>query len=321
MKIYVTRNIPGPGIKMLEDNGHQVVVSKKDGVLTKDELIAELKADQYDGVLCLLTDQIDADIFDAVPTAKIFANYAVGYNNIDVEEAKNRNIVITNTPGVLTEAVAEHTFALMLAVMKRIPEADQFTRAGKYVGWAPELLLGEKLGGKTLGILGAGRIGAQVARYAVNGFGMKLAYYDIKKNDAVEKEFGAQFFDTPEALMSEVDVVSVHVPLLDSTRHLVNKERLHLMKPTAYLINTSRGPVVDEKALVEALKEKHIKGAALDVFEDEPALAPGLAELPNVVLTPHIASATEDARGAMSRIAAENLIAHFSGKEVPNNVS
>jgi glyoxylate reductase len=321
MKVYVTRAIPENGINLLKEAGHDVVVSEKDGVLTKEELISELKKDKYDAVLPLLTDPIDGEIFDAVPSAKIFANYAVGYNNIDVEEAKKRGITITNTPGVLTNTVAEHTIALMFSIVLRIAEADRFTRAGKYDGWAPMLLLGTDLKDKTLGILGAGRIGQRVAHIAVRGLGMKVIYYDIKQNEEFEKEYGAQFKSTVDELLSEADVVTTHVPLLDSTIHLINAERLSKMKPTAFYINSSRGKVVDEKALVEALKNGVIKGAALDVYEDEPKLAEGLSELENVVLTPHIASATEETRGAMSEIAAQNIIDFLAGKTPENEVN
>lgn len=295
-------------------------MSQKDGVLTKDELKDALSKKPYDGVLCLLTDTIDAEIFDASEATKIFANYAVGFNNIDVDEAKKRNIVVTNTPGVLTNTVAEHAFALILSMAHRIAESDAFTRAGKYVGWAPELFLGTDVKGKTLGILGAGRIGNRVAEQGKKGFDMPIIYYDIKQNDDIEKVCDAKFKATPEEVMKEADFVSVHVPLLDSTKHLINKEMLALMKPTAYLVNTSRGPVVDEEALVEALKNGVIKGAAIDVFENEPALASGLAELPNVILTPHTASATIETRQAMSKIAAQNLIDFFEGKEPPNKI-
>lgn len=318
--VYVTRKIPEAGITMLRDAGHDVDISEKDGVLTKEELLEALKAKQYDAVLCLLTDAIDGAVFDAVPSAKIFANYAVGYNNIDVTAAKERGVIISNTPGVLTDTVAEYAFSLMLAVAKRIPEADRFARAGKYEGWAPELLLGSDLKGKTLGILGAGRIGTGVAVRAHRGLEMNVIYNDIKQNEFIEKDAGATFKETPEDVLKEADVVSVHVPLLDSTRHLINAERLALMKPTAYLINTSRGPVVDEKALVEALKNGTIRGAGLDVFENEPALAPGLTELGNVTITPHIASGSEETRGKMSEIAAQNIVAVLSGENAPNQV-
>lgn len=317
--IYVTRKIPDAGIQMLTDAGHEVDVSEKDGVLTKEELLAALAAKPYDAVLSLLTDTIDGEVFDAVPSTKIFANYAVGFNNINLDDAKARDITITNTPGVLTDTVAEYAFSLMLATAKRIPEADRFTRTGKYEGWAPELLLGSDLKGKTLGILGAGRIGSGVATRAQKGLGMQVIYNDIKQSEHIEKDAEAVFKETPEEVLQEADVVSVHVPLLDSTKHLINKERLQMMKPSAYLINTSRGPVVDEAALVEALKNGTIRGAGLDVFENEPALAPGLAECENVVITPHIASASEETRNKMSEIAAQNII-DFLSEKTPENV-
>lgn len=318
--IYVTREIPEPAAGMLKERGFEVDVSTKDGVLTKDELVAALKAKPYDGVLCLLTDKVNSEIFDAAPNAKIFANYAVGFDNIDLEEAKKRGITITNTPGVLTDSVAEHAIALMLSMMHRIPEADRFTRAGKYHGWAPMLLLGSDMKGKMLGLVGAGRIGSQVATIASKGFGMRVVYNDIKQNPDFEKETGATFLPSTDEVLRKADVVSVHVPLLDSTRHLINRDRLSMMKPSAYLVNTSRGPIVDEAALVEALQQGKIKGAALDVFENEPALARGLAECENAIVTPHIASGTEGTRSAMARLAAENLIAFFDGKPPPNAV-
>ncbi len=317
--VYVTRKIPEVGLKMLREAGHDVTVSEKDGVLTKEELLSALKEQPYEAVLSLLTDSIDEEVFKTVSTAKIFANYAVGYNNIDVEAAKTAGVTVTNTPGVLTDTVAEYAVSLILTVAKRIPEADRFTRAGSYEGWAPELLLGSDLKGKTLGILGAGRIGTGVAERMSKGFGMNVIYYDIKPNEFIE-EFGAQFKETPEEVLSEADVVSVHVPLLDSTRHFINAERLAAMKSSAYLINTSRGPVVDEEALVEALKSGVIRAAGLDVFEDEPALKPGLSELENVVLTPHIASASEETRNKMSEMAAQNIIEFLAGNIPPNPV-
>ena len=311
--IYVTRKILDSGIAHLARAGHTVDVSTKDGVLSKDELVAALSSKPYDAVLCLLTDRIDKDVFAAASSAKIFANYAVGYDNIDIEEAKQRGIIVTNTPDVLTDAVAEHTLALMLALLRRIPESERFLREGKYEGWAPLLFLGTGLRGKTLGLLGAGRIGARVAHEAARGFDMRVVYHDVARNETLEKEYGAAFQNSPEEVLQTADVVSLHVPLLPSTRHLLDAKRLALMKPTAILINTSRGPVVDETALVEALRAGVIRGAALDVFENEPALAEGLAELPNVVLTPHTASATVEAREAMTDVAACDIIAVLKG--------
>ncbi|MBL7045839.1 MAG: D-glycerate dehydrogenase [Parcubacteria group bacterium] len=318
-KIFVTRNIPNGGIERLREAGHDVVVSEKDGVLTPEELKDELSKASYEGVLCLLTDKIDASVFDSAPSVRIFANYAVGFNNIDIKEAKKREVTITNTPGDLTRPVAEHTFALILTLGKHIIAANKFIREGKYSGWDPNLFVGTDLRGKTLGVLGAGNIGDAIMRIAKNGFDMDVIYYDVVRNGSAESELGAVFHDTPEGVFKNADIVSVNVPLLDSTRHLVNKERISMMKRTAFLINTSRGPVMDEEAVVEALKTNTIAGAGLDVYENEPKLADGLAELNNVVLTPHIASATGEARQSMSDLASSNLIDFFSGK-TPKNI-
>lgn len=318
--IYVTRRIPEIGIQMLKEKGFTLDISEKDGVLTKEELLGALAAKPYDGVLSLLTDTINGEVFDAVPTAKIFANYAVGFNNIDVPEAKKRGIAITNTPGALTNTVAEHAMALILACTTRTVEGDRLTRAGKYEGWGPMMLLGMDLAGKTLGVLGAGRIGSRLAHHAKHGFDMDVIYYDVKQNPDFEKETGARFCSTVEEVLKNADVVSIHVPLLDSTKHLINRDRLHMMKPTAYLINTSRGPVIDEAELVTALKGEVIAGAGLDVYENEPALSPGLADCDNVVITPHIASASVPTRDGMAKLAAENLIAFFDGKTPANLV-
>lgn len=317
--IYITRHIPESGIELLRNAGHTVEVSMKDGVLTPEELITELSRKPYDAVVSLLTDAITKEVFEAVPTARIFANYAVGYNNINLSDAQEAGVTITNTPGVLTDTVSEFAFALMLAVAHRIPESDAFTREGKYTGWGPELLLGTDLKGKTLGILGAGRIGYEVALRAHHGLGMKIVYYDVTQLPVLEQECEATFIDSVEGLLAIADVVSIHVPLLPSTEHLINTERLALMKPTALLINTSRGPVVDEDALVHALKTGVIRGAGIDVYEHEPALAEGLAELSNVVITPHIASASEGTRSEMSNMVARNIIDFLEGKE-PQNV-
>ena len=320
MKIYITRQIPDAGIKILEEKGYQVVISQKEGVLTREELIQALKGQNYDAVLCLLTDKIDGEIFEATgPQCQIFANYAVGVDNIDLIEAKKRGVIITNTPGVLTETVAEHTFALMLAIANRIPEGDKFTKEGKFQGWAPLLLLGTNISKKTLGVIGLGRIGSRVAYHAHKGFEMKILYYDPKPNLDFEKEYQASFVDL-ETLLKESDFISIHAPLLPTTYHLLGESQLKLMKKSAYVVNTSRGPIIDELALVRALKENWIKGAALDVFENEPNLTPGLVELDNVILTPHIASATEETRSKMSEMAAQNIVAVIENKEPLNKV-
>src|SRR3990167_556677 len=269
-KIFVTKQLTRLWIKKLIDAKYDIDVNPEDKVLSKDELIAFLKKGNYDGVLCLLTDKIDKDVFEAAGSqCKIFANMAVGFDNVDVSAAKEKKVMITNTPGVLTDTVAEHTFALLLAIAHRISEGKRFARAGKYHGWEPMMLLGTDVSKKTLGIIGLGRIGSRVAHHAAKGFEMKVLYYDVKRDEQFEKEYGAEFKATPEELLKEADFVSIHVPLLDSTKHLINAERLSMMKPTAYLVNTSRGPVIDEKALVEALKNKVIRGAALEVFENE----------------------------------------------------
>lgn len=319
-KIYITRRIPEAGPEKLRAAGHEVIVSEKDGVLTRDELLGALKEHDPDAVVSLLTDTVDEEVFAAAPNAKIFANYAVGFNNIDLAAAGTRGVVVTNTPDVLTDTVAEHTIALMLTATSRTAEGDRFVRAGRYDGWAPMLLLGSDMRGKTLGIIGCGRIGARVAEIAHKGLGMRIAYTDLAQNPDLEAQVSATYFDSPDALLPEVDVVSIHVPLLEATRHLINAERIARMKPGAYIVNTSRGPVIDEHALTAALKERRIKGAALDVFENEPDLAPGLCELDNVVLTPHIASATEETRGKMSEMVADNILAVLAGQEPPNAV-
>lgn len=317
-KVFITRMVPQSGIKMLKDNGYGVVVNPEDKILEKEELITALKGQNYDALFCLLTDKIDREVMDSFgPQLKVIANMAVGFDNVDVEEAKKRGIIITNTPGVLTDTVAEHTFALMLAIAHRIAEADKFTRAGKYTNWAPMLLLGSNLSGKTLGIIGLGRIGSRVAHHAVKGFEMKVLYYDVNRNEDFEKEFGAIFMALDD-LLKQSDFVSIHVPLLDSTRHLINAENLKLMKQTAYLINTSRGPIVDEHALAISLSNGEIRGAALDVFEFEPKVTPELVTLDNVILTPHIASATEETRSKMSALAATNIIEALEGRIPPN---
>ena len=323
-KIFVTRKIPDAGITKLKSAVYEVEVNPEDRVLTKDELIKHIKRIKPDAVLALLTDKLDADVFEVAsaqkPTVKIFANMAVGFDNMDVEAAKKAGIMVSNTPGVLTDTVAEHTFALMLAIAHRVSEADRFSRAGKYHGWEPMMLLGTDVSKKTLGILGLGRIGSRVAHHAAKGFDMKVLYYDVKRNEEFEKEFSAQFCQMVVDVLQKSDFVSIHVPLLPTTKHLLNAETFKMMKPTAYLINTSRGPVIDEKALAEALKNGVIKGAAIDVFENEPAIDNDLIGLENIILTPHIASATEETRAKMAELAAENIIAALSGKEPPNLV-
>ncbi|MEK7163170.1 MAG: D-glycerate dehydrogenase [Patescibacteria group bacterium] len=320
-KVFITRKIPDLAEKMLRENDFDVDVWPRDRAMSRKEIIKRLKKEKYDAVLCLLTDKMDAKIFDASPATKIFANYATGYDNIDVEEAKRRNIAVTNTPGVSSIAVAEHAFAMMLALTTRLVEGDTFIRKGKYLGWAPMNFVGTDFTGKTIGLIGVGNIGSQVARMAYGGFGAKIIYTDIRQNREVEEKYGAQKCESLESLLAQADMVSLHVPLIDSTYHLINETRLKMMKPTAFLINTSRGPVVDEATLVKALQNKTIRGAALDVFEFEPRLAFGLAKLSNVILTPHIASARESVRREMARLSAQSIIDFFAGKTPENKVN
>ena len=319
MKVFVTRQIPEAGIKLLQEKGYEVSVYQGDEMIPRAELLESVKG--CDAILPLLTDKMDAEVFEAAgPQLKVVANYAVGFDNINLEDAKKHNVFTTNTPDVLTETVAEHAFGLILSIAQRITEGDRFTRAGKYHGWKPMLMLGNDVSHKTLGVLGLGRIGSRVAHHGAKGFDMNVIYYDVKRNEAFEKEYGAEFIADPEELLKRADFISVHVPLLPTTKHLINAERLKMMKPTAYLVNTSRGPVIDEVALVDALKNKVIRGAGLDVFENEPQLAPGLAELENVILTPHAASATEETRAKMSEVAAFNIIDALEGVRPRNNL-
>lgn len=316
-RVFITRMLPQPAIDMLKER-FDVDIYQEDRAIPREVLLERVKG--VDALLPLLTDKIDAEVMDAAgPNLKIIANYAVGYDNIDVEEATRRGIVVTNTPGVLTETTADLAWALLMAIARRIVEADKFTRAGKFKGWGPMMFLGSDVYGKTLGIVGAGRIGTAVAMRS-KGFNMKVLYTDVRRNETLERELGARKVELDE-LLKEADFISLHVPLTPETHHLIGERELKMMKKTAYLINTSRGPVIDEKALVEALKNGEIAGAALDVFENEPELTPGLAELDNVVLTPHIGSASVETRTRMATLAAENIIAYFEGRRPPTAVN
>ncbi len=316
-KVFVTQNIPQAGLDLLMKEC-EVFVNTEDRVLSKAEIMEQLKG--MDGMLCLLTDEIDGEIMDAEPNLKVISNYAVGFNNINVDEATKRGIPITNTPGVLTETTADFAWTLLMGIARRLVEADKFTRAGKFKGWRPRLLLGSDIYGKTIGIVGMGRIGQAMARRA-KGFNMNILYYDEYRPDAkLEKELGITYVPFDE-LLQKSDYVSIHVPLMESTHHFIGERELKLMKKSAYLINSARGPIVDEKALVKALKEKEIAGAGLDVFEDEPELAPGLAELDNVVIAPHIASATVETRSKMATMAAEGCLSVLKGEKPVNLVN
>jgi len=322
MKISITFNPKGfadQGLAKLKASGHTLKIAKETYGISRKDMLALVKG--ADAVWPLLTERIDEAFFSSVgPQLKIVANYAVGFDNVDLPAAKKNGVIVTNTPhDKVNEAVAEHTFALMQSLARRIPEANAYAKAKKYKGWNPTLMLGTDLGGKTLGIIGAGRIGAAVARRAVHGFGMKLVYSDQRRNPDLEKEFNAKQLSM-EKLLETSDFVSLHVPLLPSTKHLISTDAFSLMKKTAFLVNTARGPIVDEKALLRALKTKRIAGAGLDVFECEPAIDCDVTDnlelksFENVILTPHIGSATIEAREAMGVVAAENILAVLSGK-------
>jgi glyoxylate reductase len=279
--------------------------------MSKTELIQRLRG--IHGLICHIVSTIDDEVFGASPDLKVVANVAVGYNNIDVAAARRRGIVITNTPDVLTETTADFAWALLMAAARRVIEADQYARGGQWKAWKWDLLWGFDVHGKTLGVLGFGRIGRAVARRA-GGFGMRILYHDAQRPEpAVERELRATFAD-PDTLLRESDFVTVHAPLMAETRHLVSETALRKMKKTAILINAARGPIVDEAALVRALSEGWIAGAGLDVFEEEPKIHPGLLPLRNVVLAPHIASASNDTRLAMATLAVRNCLAVLEGK-------
>jgi glyoxylate reductase len=279
--------------------------------LSKPELIARLRG--KDGLICHIISSIDDEVLAAAPTVKVVANVAVGYNNIDVDAAHRRGVVVTNTPDVLTETTADFAWALLMATARRVVEADRFARSGQWHRWQWDLLWGADVYGKTLGLVGFGRIGRAVARRAL-GFNMRVLYQDAVRADAaVERELSVSREEL-ETVLREADFVSLHTPFLPETRHLMNERTLRLMKKSAILVNASRGPVVDEAALVRALQEGWIAGAGLDVFEEEPKIHPGLIPLTNVVLAPHIASASSDTRVAMATLAVRKCLAVLEGK-------
>jgi len=317
--ILVTQPIPENGIVRLRTVGKVKILGKPGVTPLRTVLRAEAK--KADALVTLLTDKIDANFLKGAPQLKVIANYAVGFDNIDIATARELGIPVTNTPGALTDSVAEMTVALTLALAKRLVDADKFVRAGKYKGWRPDIFIGSQITGKTLGLVGCGRIGKSVARMLGKGMGMKVVYHDIHRlSNEDEKELGLTFMPLPEVL-AQADVISVHVNLTPETHHLIGVKELKTLKKTALLINTSRGPVIDERALVIALKNKKIAGAGLDVFEFEPKLSAGLTKLENVILTPHIASATTEARSQMAELVADNVIAALNGVIPPHKVN
>jgi len=317
-KVYVTREMPERGLSIIKQR-FEAEVWQDYAPLPKKTIIE--KAAKVDALATLLSDQIDAEVFDAAPNLKIVAQMAVGFDNIDVKEATKRGIYVTNTPGVLTETTADFAWALLMAVARRVVEADKYVRLGKWkVGWHPMMMQGRDVYGATIGIVGLGRIGCAIAKRA-KGFDMTVLYYDVIRRPDFEKEYYIQFTQL-DTLLQKADFVTINVPLTKETHHLMNEEKLRLMKKTAYLINNARGPIVDEKALYKALKDGWIAGAALDVFEQEPTPVQNpLLKLDNVVVAPHISSASYETRSRMAEMVAENLVAFFEGKTPPNLIN
>ncbi len=315
-RVLLTRLLPHAAIEFLKK--YVVLdINTENRTLARKEILEKI-GDQ-DGLISVLTDTIDAEIIEAGGNLKIISNYAVGYDNIDVLAATKRKIPVTNTPCVLTETTADLTFALLLSVARRIVEADRFVHDGKFKGWEPMLLLGSDIHDKTLGIIGFGRIGKAVARRAC-GFNMRIIYYELKRlSSDIEMTYGVEYRALDD-LLKEADFVSIHTPLTESTYHLIGERELLLMKKTAFLINTSRGPIIDEKALVRALKEKEIAGCALDVFEREPEVKRALLAMHNAILVPHIGSASIDARTKMAMMVVEDVIAVLARKTRPPNI-
>lgn len=313
-KVFITRKIPDIAIKMLKSK-YSVRINKEDRQLTKKQIIKRAK--NVNAILSLLTDRIDKEVMVAAKGLKVIANYAVGYDNIDINEAKKRGIIVTNTPGVLTETTADLAWALLFATARRIVEGDKFIRESRFDGWKPTLLLGYDIYGKVLGVIGTGRIGTAFALRS-KGFNMKVLYYDKKRNPIVEKECkGKQV--TMNRLLKESDYISVHIPLNKETYHLIGDKEIECMKKTVILINTSRGAIIDEMALADALRKNVIAGAGLDVYEREPSITRKLLNLGNVVLTPHIGSASYETRAKMAVMAAQSIIDVLEGK-MPKNI-
>lgn len=314
-QVLVTRKIYERPLQLLREKA-EVTVNLEERAMTAEEIIAALPGKM--GLLAMGGDPMTSTVLEAGKDLKIVANNAVGFNNIDLAAASRLKIAATNTPDVLTDTTADLAFSLILGVARRIAEADRFVRAGKWVGWTPGLMIGSDVHGKTLGIVGLGRIGSAVARRG-QGFNMRIVYNDIRRLDpAIEQQHQLQFLPLRE-LLKTADFVTLHVPLAPDTKHLIGQKELQLMKKSAFLINASRGPVVDEKALVEALRSGSIAGAGLDVFEAEPKVTPELLKMENTLLVPHIGSATDETREKMALVAVNNILAVIRG-EVPPNI-
>jgi len=312
-RILITRRLPEEGIGKLLDTA-DVDIWPEDGPMPRESMLERIAP--ADAIISLLSDRIDEEAMDAAPSLKAIANYAVGYDNIDVGAATSRGIPVLNTPGVLTDATADLAFSLLLSVARRVVESDRYVREGRFRIWEPKLLLGKELKGRTLGVVGAGQIGSAVMRRA-RCFGMELAYHSRKRRPGLEEELGCEFLPLDE-LLERSDFITLHVPLTEETRHMIGRSELKMMGPGSVLINTSRGAVVEENALVEALKNGDIWGAGLDVYEEEPRVHSDLIGLDNVVLLPHLGSATEETRTKMAELAVNGLMTVLSGG-VPEN--
>ncbi len=314
MKVLITSRIPEQIVSLIQRE-HEIEINDLERPMDRSDLLKLLR--DKEGLLCTISDRIDEELLANAPLLKMIANYGVGFDHIDVAGASRRGIPVSNTPGVLTDATADLTFALILAVARRVVEGDQRTRKGQFRFWAPLLFLGRQVTGKTLGIIGFGQIGQAVAKRAI-GFDMRVLYHSRRRMDSpIEQKFSAEYSDL-DLLLKESDFVSLHVPLTEKTRHMIGLRELNLMKQSAYLINASRGPVVNESELLQALRENKIAGAGLDVYENEPDLTPGLTDLENVVLLPHVGSATVETRTRMAEMAAENLLVGLKGHTPPN---
>jgi glyoxylate reductase len=315
-KVLVTKPVFPEAMEFLKSQV-SIDANLEDRVLSKQELISRLQGRQ--GAVTLLTDIVDREVLESIPDVRIICNIAVGFNNVDIENASRLGILVTNTPGVLTETTADFAWTLLMAAARRIVEGDSFARSGEWKAWGLQMLLGNDVFGKSLGIVGFGRIGQAVARRAM-GFNMKIQYYDSQPVPPEAVPPGVQAVSLDQ-LLSTSDFISVHVPLLPETTHLLNDKTFAMMKPNCVVVNTARGPVVDEKALARALKSGKIAAAGLDVFEREPEIEPTLLGLQNVVLAPHIASASRETRLKMCMMAAENLVAGLKGERPPNLVN
>jgi len=317
-RVYVARRLPDPAMDRLRQHVDMTVWPTDELPPPREVLLRE--AAVSDGLLSLLTDRIDGALLDAAPRVRVVSNYAVGYDNIDVAAATSRGVVVTNTPGVLTETVADFAITLLLAVARRVVESDRYTREGRWKSWEPLLFLGQDLYGATLGLVGLGRIGTAVARRA-HGFDMRILYHDVVRREDLEHDLGLEFTSL-EDLLRRSDFISVHTPLTPQTRHLISTDQFRLMKRTAVLVNTARGPIVDPDALYRALADRQIWGAGLDVFEVEPVPADHpLLRLDNIIVAPHIASASVETRTKMALMAVDNLLAALGGQRPPNFVN